>query len=316
MPITPIENKCLSRMDKLRHNLTVVENALDKLNRKEISLAQLKETFSSLDHIEQELRAFSKLGIPCVSEQGRFYSIKEKIEHNAKKIIAIFGSVKDYQAYRENKIVKIDPVWWRLDQVLAINNKKKTSHFFLITTIVLLVGIALTIGYKEFLAPDPTYVAMYGHQTKMNELLDAGLYEDALKEAEVCIDLMPDMPELIIAKAALLEEIGDGDSSEIYYDIALLRMDAYDFYSERSIFYLRMNNLEKLNQDAEYLMKFYPDNANGYYFQALSLENLGDKPSAIQMYEIAYEKAEANGDFEQAAMIKIRLATLMQQISF
>ena len=58
MPITPIENKCLSRMDKLRHNLTVVENALDKLNRKEISLAQLKETFTSLDHIEQELRAF------------------------------------------------------------------------------------------------------------------------------------------------------------------------------------------------------------------------------------------------------------------
>lgn len=91
MSITPIENKCLSRMDKLRHNLTVVENALDKLNRKEISLAQLKETFTSLDHIEQELRAFSKLGISCVSEQGRFYSIKEKIEHNAKKIIAIFG---------------------------------------------------------------------------------------------------------------------------------------------------------------------------------------------------------------------------------
>lgn len=316
MPITPIENKCLSRMDKLRQTLTDVENALDKLNRKEISLAQLKDTFKNLDVIEQELRGFSKLGIPCVGEQGRFYSIKEKIEHNAKKIISVFGSTKEYQAYREKTIGKIEPVWWRLDQVVASNQKKKTNHFFLVTTIVLVIGIALYAAYQEFLAPDPTYVAMYGHQTKMNELLDAGLYEEALKEAEVCINLMPDMPELIIAKAALLEEIGDDDSSEIYYDLALLRMNAYDFYSERSIFYLRMNNLEKLDADAQTLMSYYPDSANGYYFQALSLENAGEKASAIEMYEIAYEKAEANGDYEQAAMIKVRLATLMQQISF
>ena len=316
MPITPNDNKSLSRMDKLRRNLTDVENALDKLSRKEISLVQLKETFTKLDGIEQELKGFSKLGISCVSEQGRFYTIKEKIEHNAKKIIAVFGNTKEYQSYRETTIGKIEPVWWRLDQVIASDQKKKTNHFFLVTTVLLLVGIALYVAYKEFLAPDPTYVAMYEHQTKMNELLDSGLYEEALREAEVCIDLMPDMPELVIAKGALLEEIGDADSSEIYYNIALLRMNAYDFYSERSIFYLRMNNLDKLNQDAEFLMKFYPDMANGYYFQALRFENAGEKSLAIEMYESAFEKAEANGDFEQAAMIKIRLATLMQQISF
>ena len=313
MPITPVENKSFSRLDKLRQSLDQAENFFAYLKRKEASLKQLKNTLKQLDTIETELNAISKLGFASTSEQGRFSTIKGKIKRYPKQIVSLFGGMKNYQSYRDQVKGKKEYIWWRLDEEIVAIQKKKINRAMLISVIIFIIGFAGYTAYKEFLAPNPTYIAMYGHQTKMNEYLDEGKYHDALVEAEICITLMPDMAELIIAKAALLEELGDSNSSDLYYDIALMRMNAYDFYSERSIFYLRMNNLLKLEQDAEYLMKYYPTRANGYYFLALSAENSGDKPTAIEYYTIAYEKAEANGDFDQAAMIKIRLATLMQK---
>lgn len=312
MPITPNEYKSFTRIDKLRDALNEIENTLTHLKRKDVSVEQLQEMFLIADLLEENFKSLSKLGIPCSSEHGRYSTILIKIENNAKQIVALFGGKTAYLKIRNQVEGCEENPWWRLDEVIAEKQKKKILRFSIISIIFIILG---TVGYKayqEFLAPDPSYIAMYGHQTSMNELMNDGKYEEALIEAEICIKLMPDMVELTIAKAALLEELGDTTSSEIFYDFALRLMDPYDFHSERSIFYLRMNNIERLEWDANYLMENYPSRANGFYFAGLSAENSGNKPAAIEYYTLAYEKAEAYGNYEQAAMIKIRLATLMQ----
>ena len=140
--------------------------------------------------------------------------------------------------------------------------------------------------------------------------------QTALVEVQSALTFTPEDADLYTMQGVILDAIGLQDEAINSFDTAkALFNQPDDFYSQRSFFYLMINEPQQALVDAQTAIKINPKSAISYLQQGQIYMALSDREKAIQSYEKADEIAQETGDIQLQAMIRINLANFYQQIS-
>lgn len=132
---------------------------------------------------------------------------------------------------------------------------------------------------------------------RAQELFESGDFENALKNINMAISMLPKNIDLHNLKSNIL--INKEDFPEALKELKLLETldpGKASYYSMESICYLNMGNNEKALELADKAIKTDPEYIDSYYNHALALKNLGKINEAIIAYKIAGVKNPSDPD--------------------
>ncbi len=132
---------------------------------------------------------------------------------------------------------------------------------------------------------------------KAQKLFDSGDFDDALKNINKAISILPGNIDLHNLKSDIL--FNKGDLNETIKELKFLETPDHDnasYYSMESTCYLSMNDYEKALECADKAIKIDPEYISSYYNRAVSLKNMGKIDDAVIAYKIALEKEPSDPD--------------------
>lgn len=281
-----------------------------------ITSAQAFELLSRLDTVYHAIQQLDLDGQSRKIAEAQFDGIVSRLHTEAGQFVRDLGGVQELQKARE----KINPppeyVWWYLDQHL--NEKRRTSlrKILIVGGIILTLVIALVVVYNAFLAPDPQVVAVYTHQQTAQDFLMKGELVQALEEVDKGLEIKTDDPDLLVVKGIILEKMGRFDeAAEIFTTAEMITAAREVFLVARGQAYLMSGQPEKGLADAQEAIQLNPSYTQAYMISGQAHELLLENNAAMDDYEKAFEAAEKAEQVELQAIIRTRMAMLLQMMN-
>jgi len=300
--------------DDLRDLLADCEGALGKLRGSGEAALSIPH---GLDRIAELLPELETSGVDLRPERTRLTTLEAQLRRKAGELLRELRTSGGLPAAR--RAVQPDRArwWWYLDEEVRAARRRgarKLLLYLVAVTALLTVGVLL---YRRFLAPDPLTVRVHELQFDGERLADEGDYASAVARFEEAEALRPHDGEMRIWRGALYEITGQAETAaEIFESARLLFDEATDFHIARGQIYLRLQQVEKAQAEAQAVLVEDPSSPEGHFLLGAALESQGELGEAAAAYDQASRLAEEQGQMELTAMARVRMAFVLQRAVF
>ncbi len=247
------------------------------------------------------------------AEATQFDYLVKNLQKQGKSFLREIGGEIKLQELRQQVQPGSDKIWWFLDQHLAIIQKASLRK--LATTIGVGLGVLafLVIVYNTFLAPDPLTIKKLDLYNNMGQAIESQDYPTALIVVDQALYVSPDDPDLLTNKGVIFQKLGQNDDALIAFHQAENILGGREkFLLGRAPIYMHFGDTQKMLTDSQEIIKLNPQSALGLFYFGKANEVLGDIPVALEAYDKASALANAQGQAELAATIRVNMAMLLQ----
>lgn len=275
-----------------------------------------ESAYTLLNGLDAAYREINRLADGSPSRriaETQFNTIISKMQSEAPQFLRDLGGPQTLQQARGRVQPPADHSWWYLDELVAARRKNRFTRFLLTVAGVGAVLLVLIFVYNRFFAPDPQFVAVYGHEQSARDMLMEDDLESALSEVEQGLAIDPQQVSLLLMKGVITEAKGQTAVAEEAFESArrILNRDV-DFYIARGQTYSYTNQPEKALADAQSALALDPQNGQAFLLAGNTYQSMRKRVEALDAYEKAYDAAEARGEIELAALARAQMAFLMQ----
>jgi tetratricopeptide (TPR) repeat protein len=294
----------------------------DELDQIEIKVGKIGQNSSvqSLALLSQLDTVFDKISAlaPGATKRAlttQFDALLSRLRKDAGRFLADAGGANSLKEVRG----KINPAsersWWYLDQYLREKRAAFLRKNAITGGVIIIILLILTVVYNRFLAPDPLVAARYGYEQSARDNLLSGDFAKALDEVDQGLTIVPQDPTLLILKGVILDGLGREAEAQATFNAASPKVSKEDFYLLRGQAYILANLTEKALSDSQSAIKENPDSIQGYMLLGQVNEMIGQSRTALDNYEKAYSLADQQKQYELAALVRTRMAMLMQSMN-
>ncbi len=299
--------------DELRDLLTRVEKQAASIRYSGPAAVNLLDNLDRIERLWPELEA---AGVDLRPEAGRWETIQLAVARNARPLLAELrqgGGIAGLRAERHPDGVA--SAWWRLDEQVAQENKRRLRRSGLIAAAVLGVGLVLYFGIQLLFPVDPHVRAAYEQQAAgERKIQQSADFAGALENFKVAAANQPQAIEAWLRVGAVQQKLGDtAGMTESYRKAQALAASDAEFKLTRSQVFLGFGMVAEAQADIEEALVLAPDNPYVYYTAASVYESQGRLQDALKAIERCADLAQAQDDTQMAAMSRYRLGMLIQQ---
>ena len=263
------------------------------------------------DRIYLGLAELESAGADVRAERTRFETVQRKLLRQAPRLVREAGA----RLREDRAAVQPDPAqwWWFLDQQLAQQRAGKLRQRVIRALVAVALLLTVWILYDRLLAPPRETRQAIQHSSTGDSLVQEGNLRAALAEFEAASSLAPEDPDYWVWQAVILSELGEADAAERMFEQARPLYDTdKSFLTQRAKSYRLVGNLDAADLDVAQIIEQYPEAGMGYYLRANIAEDRGDYGAAVADLEKAAELAQAAGENQLEAAIRVQLAMVMQ----
>lgn len=304
-----LQQRKLSRADELREILSSLEER--RVNFATMDSTQALLLLRDLDavyHLFEQLEAANQDLIP---ERGRFRSVQGYLKRSAARLLKILGGPAALAEARPRPDPTPEQWWWGIDTMVAAQHRRLRQRVLIgVGVAVLLIG-GIILAFNTILAPSPEVVARIQAENAAFAAIDAGNYRQALAVIETGLQAVPDDPDLSIFQGVLQETLEDEAEAEQSFDRAQAGLaDPQRFYFSRGQLYLRFNQPDKTEADAQAALNIDKNSAEAWLLLGQALETQSKTVEALQAYQSASDLGLEHGNNEVVVLARLALGRL------
>lgn len=295
----------------------------DKLRELEVGVRTLKgkkakvlELLALRSQLEKAVGGHEDAGHDVRAERTRLETVDNALTREAATIAREADAAGGLAKAREGRRPPEEHWWWWLDRQVAEARRKKLTR--LGVTVGSIVAVALIVGLVFSLIGGQSGAEKraYSHTSSGEQAMRNGDYEAAIAEYEQAVELLPSLDSAHIALGVLYEIQGRAeDSGKALAKARELIGNEADYEMALARSYQTAGLLDKALTHAQRSVELAPNSGQAYLVRAGIYEQSGDKPKALADLERAATLAQENGQAELAAMAKMRLGMLSQQVA-
>jgi tetratricopeptide (TPR) repeat protein len=304
-----LQQKKLSRADELRETLSSLEER--RVDLKSMDSAQALLLLGDLDtvyHLFEQLEATNQDLIP---ERGRFRSVQGYLKRSAARLLKTLGGPAALAEARPRPDPTPEQWWWDIDTIVAAQRRRLRRRVLIGVGIVALLIGGIILVFNTILAPSPEVVARIQAENAAFAAIDAGNYQQALAVIETGLQAVPDDPGLSIFQGVLQEVLGDEAGAAQSFERTQAGLaDPQYFYFSRCQLYLRLNQPEKAEADAQAAINIDKNSAEAWLLLGQALETQSKTVKAMQAYQLASDLGIEHGNNEVVVLARLGLGRL------
>lgn len=294
--------------ERVREALDDAERLIPRLRKSGSEALELPRLF---DQIATALEGLEQNGVDIRAEYTRFKNVQERLRSCRVRFLREAGT-----AYQEARMaVQPDRArwWWYIDEIVAQERKQRVRRLLIGGGIAILVLAIAWVIYDRFIAPPPNVRQAYHRSSTGERLVTEGDLRGALAEFEQVVVLTPDDPNGWVWLGVIHTLLGESQQAEAAFQQARsLYGTEYDFLVNRSMAYVSAGDLDRARADIEQAIWEEPEAALGYYVRANIEDQQGNCMTAIADLERASELAQAAGNTQLDAVVRVQLAYVTQ----
>ncbi len=303
-----VPSMMLTPADHLREFLDKAEQALASLRG---TGSQALELLHLIDRTANLLAELEADGVDVRAESVRFETVQRKLRRQQRDFLVEVGTA--FQT--ERATVQPDQArwWWFLDQALAQQRRDQLRRALTWGLGLAFVCVVAYFVYESFFAPSPEVRQAYQYSMAGEGLLETGDLWAALTKFEAAAALTPDDPALWTWLGVIHVELGEADEAQAAFDTARpLYETETDFLLNRSMIYQRAGDVEAASADIEQVLAIDPASATAYYLRSGLAVDREDYAAAIDDLDKSAELAQAEGNSQLEATVRVQRAMVMQ----
>ena len=299
---------------------TPAEQLRTLLNELEIRVANMAGTGEEvlaiprlLDRAETLLQELEAAGVDLHPERTRLQSVQGHLREKAAIFVREARAAGGLDHVRRQVAPPRERWWWYLDEWVATQRRRRIMRASLLLAAV--VGVLVLVGWfvQSRLPDDPRLRRIIELEQEVDIALSDGRLEDAARQLEALRQLEPDRPEHAILLGVVYEALADTEQAQRQYTWAAERLPPDRWRVLRAAAYLQVGWPEKALPDAEEATRLNPEDPEAFFYLASAHEALGNIPAALAAYDRAATLAEAQDRTELLAVIRVRMAYLLQR---
>jgi tetratricopeptide (TPR) repeat protein len=307
-----VEQKALTAADEVRDLLAQLEAKIARLGRgQEPEARTILELFDAAAARLSELHAG---GQALRAEEARWEAASAAFRRKAGAFLRALGGSGALAEARVARQPKPDAWWWFIDRWLVEKRQAQLRRLALWAAVAATALALLAVLYQRFLAPDPATRERLRHEQAADSLVMDGNLARALDETEQALGYAPGDATLLALKGVLQRKLGQFAAQETFAAAEKAAGSREAFLITRAQMYLRVADGKAMLADAQEVVAANPQSAPGYLLLGQANELLGNGQDAIAAYEESSRLADAQNNPQLAAIARMNLATLLQQI--
>ncbi|MGC9520515.1 MAG: hypothetical protein ACP5HG_01370 [Anaerolineae bacterium] len=300
--------------EELRGTLSRLEARVGRLTFAESDAPA--EILVLLDRADTLMQALAAEGFDLQAERSRFITITQQFRKKGKAFLRQIGGSEALQGLREEAAPPDSNWWWYIDRVLSEERRVRRARTLRTVAIAAVVLAVLTGLYMLFLAPDEATRERYLYEQRAERALSENDPMRALDEVAQALTYAPNDPDLLVLQGVSYRLSGLEDEAETSFAAAqAAASDLEIFYATRSQAYMLANRPELALEDAQEMVKLYPDSAVAHLQMGSVNQALGNYVEASSNYEKASELARASGNSELEGIARVQLANVTMLMS-
>jgi tetratricopeptide (TPR) repeat protein len=297
-----------------------LRSLLDQSERLAVGMAgaspdQARQLLTALDRIVILFPELEAAGVDLQPERGRWQGVQGAVRRHRRSLQAALKPAGGLATARAQQPTPPPTAnwWWQTDLILAAETRRKTLTWMAVTGGLIL---ALALGYWLFnrLFPvDPLVAELYRLRNEAQQALIEGELAPALAAYETAAALSPDDPETLAWLSALYDAAGrDADAEAAQAQLRPLR-PAFEVDSLLASAYLGLRWPDEAKIYIDQALAANPSHVISLITAADISQARGEIQEAMTYLERADEAAGAQSLFREQAVIRVRLAQLLQQ---
>jgi len=307
-----VEQKALTAADEVRDLLAQLEAKIARLGRDKGPEAQtVLELFDSVAARLAELHAGGQV---LRAEEARWEAASAVFRRKAGTFLRALGGFGALAEARRARQPEPTAWWWFIDQWLMEKRQTQLRRLALWAAVAVAVLALLGVLYQRFLAPDPATRERLRHEQAADSLTMDGNLAGALAEVDQALGYAPGDATLLALKGVLQQKLGQFAADETFAAAEKAAGSREAFLITRAQMYMRVGDGRDMLADAQEVVAANPESAPGYLLLGQANELLGNGQDAIAAYEKSGRLADAQDNPQLAAIARMNLATLLQQI--
>jgi tetratricopeptide (TPR) repeat protein len=300
--------------DELRDRLAACEREIANIRGSGPGARLLLE---DMDRISELWPMLEAAGLDLRPEAGRWETIQASMKRIARRLLKELRASGGLAAVRAQQHPDGQCAWWwRLDEAIAQDNKRRALRAGLSTATVVVAGLALYFIFRLLFPVDPNLAAAMDLQAAGEmKIQKSGDFTGALADFASATNFLPNDVETWLRLGVVQERLGDKTAMEESFKRAraLVSSEA-DFEFARAGVYFALDMVDKAKADAEASVAAAPENPYGHYLLSSIYETLGQPQEALAALQRASDLAEAQQQTQLSAMARYRMAIMMQQV--
>jgi tetratricopeptide (TPR) repeat protein len=266
------------------------------------------------DSVAARLAELHAGGQALRAEEARWEAASAAFRRKAGAFLRALGGLGALAEARRVRQPEPDAWWWFIDRWLIEKRRVQLRRLALGAAVVVALLALLGILYNRFLAPDPATRERLRHEQTADSLLMDGNPAGALDEVEQALGYAPGDASLLAMKGVLQQELGQFVAQETFAAAEKAAGSREAFLIIRAQMYMRAAYGQAMLADAQEIVAANPESAPGYLLLGQANELVGKGQDALAAYEQSGRLADAQNNPQLAAIARMNMATLMQQI--
>ena len=315
-----MDNQVATSVTQIRREINELAVGAANIKRRREGVVELLRLRSQL---ESSVRDHEEAGLELRPERTRLKTIDDIFTREAKTILRQAKASGGLAAARDKEEPPEDHWWWYLDRQVSEARRKQVIKVGSLTAgaiVVILVGSLLMNRFSGTGVPDKKAL---GYVSAGEQLVRTGDYTKAIVEYEQAVKADPNLGDGYVALGVLYDLEGRADESrealatardligdEADYLVTLAQAYGAAAASTGEDSPAYMSALTYADQ----AIALAPNSTQAYLIRAGIYEAAKQRAEAVADLERAGDLAQANGETELQALVKMRLGMLLQQV--
>lgn len=266
-----------------------------------------------LDQADTLLQQLATSGVDVGPERTRLASIQGQLRQRAALFVREARAGGGLAQARAAVNPPPDRWWWYLDEWVATQRRRRWTRIALVVGVVATILVLAGWFIQSLLPDDPRLRRVIELEQMIDVALEEGRLEEAVRYLEELRQLAPERTEEAVLLGVLYEALGDETRAREVMEWAATRLPPARRHTLRAAAYLQIGRAEKARAAAQEATRLAPDDPEAFFYLGSAYEALGDIPAALRAYEQAAALAEAQDRTELLAVIRVRVAYLLQR---